>query len=470
MRPARLLLLSVPLFLGCEVGPAYRRPQVEVAPAFRDQAQAAHDAASLADQPWWEVFSDPVLKDLIGQALAHNYDVREAVARVAEYRARAGIERADYYPTFNVGGLYARGRNSDFVPGGGNTGNEWNVQAGFSWELDLWGRLRRMNEASMAAFLGSEDIRRGVFLATTAQVAQAYFELRELDEQLEIARTTTQAFQDTRDLFNQRLEGGIASALESARAEAALTGAASTIPDLERQITAQENLLSFLVGRSPGPIPRGQGLQAQPLPPRIPQGLPSSLLERRPDLRQAEQELVAANALVGVAQANYFPTLSLTGLLGGISPEANRLFGPGKDWSLGPALNLPLLQGARLKDQKAAAVARWEQARARFEGAVSASFREVSTLLAANQKLAEVETQKARSVAAYQEAVRQSLERYTGGLSSYIEVLEAQQQLFPAQNALAQVRLSRLVNLVQIYKALGGGWNLKDPGQVPKSH
>jgi len=458
----RWVLPFLVLGVGCEMGPNYKRPQVEVTAVFRNQAQA--EAVSFADQPWWEVFSDPVLKDLIGRALAQNYDVRTAVARVDEYRARAGIQSSAYLPTLNVGGGFSRGRNSDYVPGCGKTGSQVYAQAGFSWELDLWGRLRRLNEASLAAYLGSRDIRRGVYLATAAQVAQAYFELRELDARLEIARDTTRAFQETYDLFNRRFEGGASSGLETARAEAALADAAGAIPDLERQVAAQENLLSFLVGRAPGPIPRGSGLQAQPLPPKVPSGLPSALLERRPDVREAEQELVAANALVGVAQANYFPTLSLTGLLGGISPEANQLFGFGKDWSLGPALNFAPFQGLKLKDQKAAAVAQWEQARAHYEATVAGTFRELATLLSDSQKLAELETQKARSVAAYQAAVRMATERYTTGLSSYVEVLEAQQHLFPAQNSLAQVRLSRLVNTVQLYKALGGGWNLKDPG------
>jgi len=451
------------LLIGCEVGPTYQRPQVEVAGQFRDQAKAKAEAASFADQPWWEVFSDPVLKDLIGQALEHNYDVRTAVQRVAEYRARAGIERSDYYPVIDLGAGYTRGRNSDYVPGGGVTGSSVNAQASFSWELDLWGRLRRLNEASLAQYLASQDTRRGVYLATAAQVAQAYFELREMDARLEIARSNTQAFQETYDMFDRRFKGGAASALETARAMASLGDAEGVIPDLERQIGAQENLLSFLVGRSPGPIARGLGLDAQPLPPRIPAGLPSVLLERRPDLREAEQQLVAANALVGVAQANYFPTLSLTGLLGGYSHEVDELFGRGKEWSLGPVVNFAPLQGPRLKYQKAAAVAQWEQAKAHYEAAVNESFREVATLLTACQKLAELEALRTRTVTAHQESVRQANLRYTSGLANYFEVLEAQQDLFPAQNNLAQVRLSRLVTMVQFYKALGGGWNLKDP-------
>jgi multidrug efflux system outer membrane protein len=454
--------LLVLLLTGCEVGPTYQRPQVEVMAQFPVQSKA--EAASFADQPWWEVFGDPVLKDLIGQALEHNYDVRTAVQRVVEYRARAGIEQNDYYPVINVGTGYMRGRNSDYVPGGGVTGNAINAQAAFSWELDLWGRLRRLNEASQANYLASQDVRRGVYLATAAQVAQSYFELRELDVLLDLARSNTQAFQATYDMFNRRFQGGASSALEIDQAEASLGDAQGVIPDLERQITAQENLLSFLVGRNPGPIARGLGLDAQPLPPQIPAGLPSVLLERRPDLREAEQQLVAANAMVGVAQANYFPTLSLTGLLGGYSHDADELFGRGKEWSLGPVVNFAPLQGTRLKYQKAAAVAQWEQAKAHYEATVSGTFREVSTLLTDYQKLAELEALRARTLKAHQESVRQATLRYSSGLANYFEVLDAQQALFPAQNNLAQTRLSRLVTLVQLYKALGGGWNLKDPG------
>ena len=449
--------------VGCEMGPSYRRPQVEPAAAFRGAAPA--EAASLADQPWWEVFGDPVLKDLVGQALAHNFDARLATQRVMEYQARAGVEHADYFPTVTLGAGWIRGHSSPFTPAGGTTGYAYNAQASINWELDLWGRLRRLNEASMAMYLGSREARRGVYLSTVAQVAQAYFELRELDARLEIARSTTQAFQGTRDLFGQRLAGGAASALETARAEAALDSAAAFIPDLERQIAAQENLLSLLVGRNPGPIPRGAGLKDFPLLPAIPAGLPSALLERRPDLRQAEQELVAANAAVGVAQANYFPTFSITGLLGGVAPQVDRMFGAGKEWNINPTLTLPL-QGLKLKYQKAAAVAQWEQAKTRYQASVTGAFGEVSTLLVAYQKLAEVEVQQSRSVAAYQEAVRLATLRYSAGLSSYMEVLDAQQQLFPAENSRSQVRLARLVSLVQLYKALGGGWNLQDPGQA----
>jgi multidrug efflux system outer membrane protein len=466
MRRLALPLLTVLLGTGCALGPNYQRPKVDVTQTFRDQAQA--EAASLADQPWWDVFADDTLRALIDDSLKHNFEVRIAAQRVEEYRARAGIEKSDWFPAIAAQGQWERGRQSAYAAGGGVTGTILDVHAALSWELDLWGKVRRLNEAALANYLGAREARRGVHLATVAQVAQAYFELRELDHRLEVAKAAVAAFQETLDLFGRRLAGGAASALETARAEASLASAAATIPTLERQIQAQENLLSFLVGRNPGPIARGRDLAAQPLPPAIPAGLPSQLLERRPDLRVAEQRLVAANAAVGVATANYFPTLSLTGFLGGLAPHAAQLFNEGKGWLVSPVLAAPVFQGFKLKYQKQAAVAQWEQARIQYEATVNGAFGEVSTALVAYGKLAQAEQEQARAVAALQEATRLATLRYTAGLSSYMEVLEAQQQLFPAQNALSQARLARLLTLVQLYKALGGGWSLEDPTRTPK--
>ena len=465
MRRPALSLLALLLLTGCALGPSYKRPALSVPEGFRGQSQP--EAASLADQPWWDVLGDDTLKALITESLANNYDVRTAVWRVEEYRARAGMERTDWLPTVSPTALWQRGRQSEFVTGGGKTGAVYDAHLSLSWEVDLWGRLRRLNEAARAQYLGAQEQRRGVYLSTVAQVAQAYFELRELDARLETAKATTAAYQETFDLFSRRLAGGTASALETTRAEAALAAASAYIPNLERQIQAQEHLLSFLAGRNPGPIPRGAKLAEQPLPPRIPAGLPSTLLERRPDLRAVEQDLVAANAAVGVTMASYFPTLSLTGLLGGVAPHVADLFGPGKAWAVAPSLTGPSLQGLRLKYQKDARLAQWEQAKSRYQATVTGAFSEVSTALGAYEKLAEVERHQTRAVTATKEAVRLATLRYTTGLSSYLEVLDAQQQLFPAQNALSQVRLSRLLTLVQLYKALGGGWQLETPAPLP---
>ena len=459
------LVLASSLVAGCAIGPSYKRPPVDVPELTRGQVGPA-EAASLADQPWWEVFGDDSLKSLIDEALRNNFDLRAAAWRVDEFRARAGIARSEFFPQIGYQADWSRSRQSEFVQPGSKPVNLHDVKLGLSWEIDLWGRIRRLSEAALAQYLSTSEARRGVLLSVVSEVTQAYFELRELDAELEIARRTTEAFRGTYDLFNRRLAGGVASQLEVSRAEAALSVAAAAIPNLERQIVAEENLLCFLLGRNPGAIPRGKSLTEEALPPQVPAGLPSALLERRPDLRQAEQQLVSANANVGAAVASFFPRISLTGSLGGVSPEVSDLFRAGKTWSVAAGLTGPLFQGLRLKNQYEVSVAQWDQAKIQYESAVTNAFGEVSTALVAHQKLAEVEKQQARSVAAYQEAVRIANIRYVAGLSSYVEVLDAQQQLFPAENALAQTRFSRLSNFVQLYKALGGGWKTGDPAWI----
>ena len=462
MRSLAAILLVLSLAAGCAVGPNYKRPPLAVPEQAREQVGPA-EAASLADQPWWEVFRDDSLKALIDEALRRNYDVRTAAWRVEEFRARAGIARAGLFPQVRYQAEWSRSRQSEFVQPGSTPVNLHDVNLGISWEIDLWGRVRRLSEAALAQYFSTREARRGVLLSVVSEVARAYFELRELDAELEIARRTTEAFQATYDLFHRQFTGGVASELQVSRGAAALATAAAAIPNLRRQIVAQENLLCFLVGRNPGPIVRGQGLTEQALPPEVPAGLPSALLERRPDLRQVEQQLVAANAGVGAALASFFPTISLTGAFGGVSPEVADLFGAGKTWSVAGGLTGPLFQGLRLKNQYDVSVAQWEEARIQYESAVTNAFGEVSTALVAHQELAQVEEQLARSVAAYREAVRLANLRYRAGLSNYIEVLDAEQQLFPAENALAQARFSRLANFVQLYKALGGGWNIENP-------
>jgi multidrug efflux system outer membrane protein len=449
------------LLTGCAVGPNYKRPAVTAPEKVRGASAA--EAVSLADRPWWEIFGDDALKSLIDEALRSNYDLREAAWRVEEFRARAGIARSDLFPQIQYQGQFSRSRQSEFVLPGSPPLNLYDVNLGLSWEIDLWGRIRRLSEAALAQYLSTEDARRGVLLSTVSEVARAYFGLRELDARLEIARRTTDAFRQTLDLFSRQLTGGIASQLEVSRAEGAMRNAAATVSDLERQIVAQENLICFLLGRNPGPIPRGASLTEQSLAPDVPAGLPSTLLERRPDIREAEQLLVAANANVGAAIASFFPTISLTGAFGGVSTDVSTLFQAGKTWTIAAGLTGPLFQGMRLKNQYDVNVALFEEARVRYESAVTNAFGEVSTALAAYQKLATTEQEQAGSVAAYQEAVRLANIRYVAGLSSYVEVLDAEQQLFPAENSLAQTRLLRLDAFVDLYKALGGGWNISDP-------
>ena len=458
-----LALLTAASLAGCATtaGHDYQRPALNPPPQHRGQTGQA-EAVSLADQAWWDVFHDDVLKGLIAEALKNGYDVRLAAWRVEEARANAGIIRAQSFPAFEGQVEAGYGRQSEFSAGEGKRGGLIQLNVDASWELDLWGRIRRSNEAALAQYLGSEEARRGVYLSLVSEVATRYFQLRELDLQLEIARRTTGAFQETYDLFDKRLQGGAASALETSSAEALLASTAATIPDLERQIVAEENELSFLLGRNPGPIARGAALERQFLPPDVPPGLPADLLRRRPDLREAEQNLIAANAEVGVAQADFFPRISLTGALGSISPQVSQLFPAGRTWTIGGGLLTPVFQGRRLRFQYQAAVARWEQAKAVYERAVTSAFNEVSTALVAYQKYADVERERAREVNAYQEAVRLSNTRYVAGLSSYLDVLQAQQQLFPAEILLAQARYNRLATLVQLYQVLGGGWQLAD--------
>jgi multidrug efflux system outer membrane protein len=472
MRLPFLLGLSAIALSGCVSGPRYQRPAVAIPDAIRGQAAAPAtpatpaDAASFADQAWWGVFHDDALNGLIAEALKNGYDVRLAAARVEEVRANAGVVRSEYYPALTPQVELGRGQTSLFSPSVGAVGTVGQVNLGLSWELDLWGRIRHLNESALAQVLASEEARRGVFLSLVSEVATTYFQLRQLDLQLEIARRSTEAFQGTFDLFNRRLQGGAASAIETSSAEASLAATAANIPDLERQIVAQENQLSFLLGRNPGPILRGAVLNDQFLPPAIPPGLPSDLLKRRPDIRESEQLLIAANAEVGAAKADFFPQISLTAALGGVAPQLSELFRQGKTWSIGAGLFGPVLQPGRLRNQYRAAVARWEQARVRYEQSVNNSFNEVSTALVAYQKYAEVETARARETRAFQDAFRIANQRYVAGLSSYLEVLQAQQQLFPAEILLAQARYNRLATLVQLYRALGGGWNLSDPQWV----
>src|SRR2546426_81884 len=457
-RAAAPVLLGLAL-AGCPIGPPYRRPPLPVPERFYADERAA-EARSFADVPWWDVFDDPILKALIQEAVRNGFDARLAAARVQEARARFGIARSQFFPSVDYEGSWQRARADQFLNPSGKVQTRWTADVGFSWELDLWGRIRRLNESARAAYLATEEGRRGVLLSLVSDVAVAYMELRELDQELEIAKHTTAAFQDTYDLFNRRLEGGAASALETARAEASLGQVAAEIPEIERAIVARENQINFLLGRNPQPIPREGPLMA--LPPDVPPGLPSTLLERRPDIRQAEQLLIAANANIGVAKADFFPRLSLTGLFGNVSPELGDLFSHGKTWSIGTGLLGPLFQGGRIKRNYEAVRAQWEQATIQYEATAANAFGEVSRALVDRTKLVETERQRARTVAAYQEAVRLANLRYTSGLSAYFEVLEAQQQLFPAEIGLAQTRRDQLVAVVDLYRALGGGWQAEE--------
>jgi multidrug efflux system outer membrane protein len=466
-------LVVAALLSGCVIGPDYERPAVARPETFRGQATA--DAASLADVPWWEAFQDPTLKGLIQDALRSNYDVRIAAARVQEARANLGVARSDYFPSLDYGVGASRARMLPGVLGGvgaqAPASDLYSATLSMSWELDIWGRIRRSNEAARATLLSTEDARRGVWLTLVGDVAQAYFQLLALDVQLQIARDSTQAFQGTYDLFLDRLNHGIASKLETSRALGALGVAQATIPQLERDIVARENQICILLGKPPGPIPRGQPMYQQPVTPAVPAGLPSALLERRPDLRQAEQQLVAANARIGVAKAEFFPKLSLTTLFGTASPEVSALTGGAATiWAVAGMFSGPLFNAGRTLGSYRASIAQWEQVRLLYEQAVLVALREVSDALTALAKLTDAEAGQDTAVRALADAVDHATDRYRQGLASYYEVLEAQQQLYPAQITLAQIRQDRLLAYVRLYKALGGGWSLTDAQWTAQQH
>jgi multidrug efflux system outer membrane protein len=451
---------------GCTLGPNYKRPPLEVPDHFYGEPGAA-EARSLADVPWWDMFQDSVLKGLVEEALKNGFDARLAAARVEEARALYGVSRSQLFPSVDYQAGWQRIRPDQFLNPSGATLTEWKAEVSANWEIDLWGRVRRLNEAARAQYLATEEARRGVLLSLLSEVATAYFDLCELDDELEIAKRTTVAFQDTYDLFSRRLEGGAASKLETARAEASLGQVAAQIPEIERAIVARENQINLLLGRNPQPIPHG-GLST-PLPPETPAGLPSTLLERRPDVRQAEQLLVSANAEIGVAKAAFFPTLSLTGLFGNVSPELGDLLSKGKTWSVGTSALGPLFRAGALTRNYAVVKARREQAKIGYEAAVTQSLAETSTALITRTKLLETEIQRARTVKAYREAVRLANLRYGSGLSAYFEVLEAQQQLFPAEIGWAQTRRDQLIAVVSLYKALGGGWPAEAGSPAPSA-
>jgi multidrug efflux system outer membrane protein len=460
--------LALAVLTGCAVGPNYKQPPVNAPDVYRDVQGPPAPPASLADQPWWEVFHDPVLVQLIDEALATGYDVQLAAARVEEAAGRAGIARSEFFPQIDYFGQWSRGRNSVFVPPySTKTGNLNSVNVNFAWELDVWGRIRRLNESARAQYLATEDARRGVLLTLVSQVAIEYFLLLGLDEQLAIAKETVASFQETYDLFNRKLQEGAASALETAYAAAALHQVASTIPDIERQIEATENQINLLIGRNPGPIPRGQPIDQQLIPPEIPAGLPSALLQRRPDIQEAEQNLVAANANVGVATANFFPQISLTGLFGAVGPDVSNLYPAGKTWTIAAGLLGPLFHGGQLRSEYDVAFAQWEQAKVSYEQSVTSAFSETTTVLYAREKIAATLGELTTTVNQYREMVRLTNLRYDSGLSNYFEVLYAMQLLYPAETARVLSQVNLLVDYVNIYKALGGGWNIQPDDANP---
>ena len=458
---ATVLLL---LLGGCLVGPKYQRPVVTSPPVSR--GQVSPEAASLADLPWWEVFRDPALHELMRTAIANNTDLRVAAQRVEQARQYRVQTHSEYLPGVGYEVGLSTGKNESLGALAGLNGAQRGTLAmGLSaaWEPDLWGRIRRLNEYALANYLASEQARRGVLLSLVTNVAQAYFELLALDLRLEIAQRNVKSFEASLAIFQERLEAGTASLLDSTRAEAALATTAAAVPELERQIALKENEIHLLLGSSPGAVPRQGKLLGQAFPPDVPAGIPSLLLERRPDVLRAESSVRAANAQIGIATAAFFPQIGLTTLFGRVSaPLEGFTTGRTNVWSVAANMTGPIYSGSGLRAQKRQAVAAWEQTRIEYEQTVLAAFRDVSNALITREKLEAIRSRQRDAVTAYQTAVDLSLQRYVAGKSGYFEVLEAQQQLVPAENALAQTELDRRLVLVQLYQALGGGWNLSD--------
>lgn len=457
-----LTLLPWLLLPGCTVGPDYVRPQVDSPDAWRVDYSAAAGATNLR---WWEQFGDPVLNGLVTIALRENKDVRIATARVLEFAARVDIARSGFFPQFGYGAEASRNSASRETVGGvavsDRSFNNYTASANLSWELDVWGRIRRASEAARADLLAQEENRRTVILTLVSAVATSYVTLRQRDRQLEVANNTLNTRAEALELFKLRFKGGVVSELELAQARTEYQQAAVAIPPIERQIALTENALSVLLGRNPRTIPRGKSIDQLMLP-AVPEGLPSTLLVRRPDIRTAEQNLISANARIGVARAKYFPTISLTGLFGFASGDlGNLLQASASVWSLGAAALGPIFTGGRISGQVRASEAVQRQALVAYLQIVQTAFREVNDSLVSVQKSREQLQASGRQVQALTDYARLAKLRYDEGYASYLEVLDSQRDLFDAELAYIAVQGDVYTSLVSTYKAMGGGWIIK---------
>jgi multidrug efflux system outer membrane protein len=457
-----LLTAAALLNVGCTVGPRYKRPTVAVPGSFRGAAPeqtAQPQIDSLGDQKWWEVFQDEQLRTLIRTALQHNYDLRIAASHVLEAQAKLGITRADQFPTLSGGAAIAdvRTAQSKFLPAFETGTGQVNTSA--VWELDFWGQYRRATEAARANLLATQWAQQEVVSTLVADVASAYFQLRALDLQLEISKRALNSRQESLRLTRVLADGGATSLLDVRQAEQLVFTASAEVPSFEQQIEQQENLLSVLLGQNPGDVPRGQALTEQRQPPEVPAGLPSALLERRPDIREAEDQLIAANAEIGVARAAYFPQISLSGTGGFQSSALSNLFsGPAGAWSFGASLTQPIFTGGRIRSGVRLAGARQQTALLVYQQSIQATFRSVSDALVAYRKTREFRKQEELLFKSAQDAARLSHMRYTGGVTGYLEVLTNETNAFSAELAVVQARQNELLALVQLYEALGGGW------------
>jgi len=461
----RLIAVSLVVLLlsGCAVGPNYKRPSVDVPGAYRaaspQEATPSAPESSLGDLKWWEVFQDKQLQDLIHAALQQNYDVRIAATRILQAQAQVGITRADQLPTINAGAQTndQRSARAKLFPAFETSAHE--VDLSLAWDLDFWGKYRRATESARANLLATEWNREAVITTLVSDVAAAYFQLRELDLELEIARRTLASRQDSLRITQMLANGGATSMLDVRQAEQLVFTAAETIPDVERRIEQQENFISTLLGNNPSPIARGMKLTEQPHAPEVPAGLPSRLLERRPDIRQAEAQLIAANAQIGVAKADYFPQISLTANGGFQSSALTSLFtGPAGLWNFGGSLAQPIFAGGRIRSNVRSSEARQQEAALVYQQTIQQAFRGVSDALVEYRKDREFREQQEQLAFSAQDAARLSETRYRGGATSYLEVLTNETNYFNAELGLAQAQFNELLGLVRIYRNLGGGW------------
>ena len=459
---SRHLLPCIALIVlsGCAVGPNYKRPATTIPDVYRggslDQAAAG---PSLGDEKWWTVFDDPQLQALIREALAHNYDLRIAAERILEAQAALGITRADQYPTVAAGfsGFNERFPRTKVTPEFETSPLQANLS--LAWELDFWGKFRRSTEAARANLLATEWAHRAVISSLISNVAGAYFQLLELDAEMEISTRSLASRKESLRLVEIREKGGNTSLMDVRQSEQLVYAAAAAIPDIERRSEQQENFISILLGRNPGPITRGKPLLEQVISPEVPAGLPSTLLARRPDIQSAEQQLIAANARIGVARAAYFPQITLTAMGGYQSPALTNLFtGPAGIWSFGGQLLQPIFTAGKIRSTVRLTEAQQRETVLFYQQSIQQAFREVADSLVAYRKQQEFTRQQEFLTTSAQDATRLADSRYRGGVSSYLEVLDSDTRYFDAQLVLAQARLNERLALVQVYNALGGGW------------
>jgi multidrug efflux system outer membrane protein len=456
-----LFVIALLLLTGCTLGPKYKRPTVAVPDTYRGLAPDAgsQSTASFGEEKWWNVFQDPQLQALIREALSQNYDVRIAATRVLQAQALLGITRADQFPTI-AGGLSTSNQRfpaTAVTPEFETSPSQVNLS--LFWELDFWGKFRRATEASRASLLATEWGQKAVISSLVSNVASAYFHLLELDSEINISRRTLDSRKESLRLVEVRAKGGVTSLIDVRQSEQLVYTAAAAIPDLERRIEQQENLISILLGKNPAPVTRGKPLVENPLPPVVPAGLPSSLLERRSDIRSSEQQLVAANARIGVAKAAYFPQITLTALGGYQSSALTDLFsGPAGLWSFGGQLAQPIFTGGKIRSNVRLTEAQEQEAVLLYQQSIQQAFREVSDSLVAYRKNQEFRTLQELLTNSAQDTTRLANMRYQGGATSYLEVLDSDTRYFDAQIGLAQAQLNERLAMVQLYNALGGGW------------